>query len=60
MTVQRTLSSAYKPHPGKGESPTRPGALKGGPEVETPAAKWPHLSRHKTAKSSSSEFEYNS
>lgn len=35
--AQHTSSSAYRPQPGKGESPTRPGGLKGGPEVDTPA-----------------------
>lgn len=31
-----TALSAYRPQPGSGESPTRPGALKGFPDVETP------------------------
>lgn len=30
------MCSAYRPHPGRGESPTLPGDLKGAPEVETP------------------------
>lgn len=31
-----TVWSAYRPQPGRGESPTRPGDLKGAPDVETP------------------------
>ena len=31
-----TVLSAYSPQPGNGESPTLPGALKGGPDVDTP------------------------
>ena len=44
-----TISSAYKPHPGRGESPTRPGSLKGGPDVDTPAATPPDKSIHSIA-----------
>ena len=32
-----TMLSAYRPHPGSGESPTRPGVLNGGPDVDTPS-----------------------
>lgn len=35
--AQLTVWSAYRPQPGSGESPTRPGDLKGAPDVETPA-----------------------
>jgi len=59
-----TVLSAYKPHPGSGESPTLPGALNGGPDVDTPskipnqtievindipAVTFPILSRQRTA-----------
>lgn len=39
-----TMCSAYRPHPGRGESPTLPGDLKGAPEVETPTVMFPMLS----------------
>jgi len=42
-----TMLSAYSPQPGSGESPTLPGALKGGPDVDTPAKPSPlHMVKH--------------
>ena len=36
VVLVHTVLSAYSPQPGNGESPTLPGALKGGPDVDTP------------------------
>ena len=41
MAFVLTVLSAYSPHPGSGESPTLPGTLKGGPDVDTPMTRPP-------------------